>query len=145
MPDLFLTGYEKESIDTFIKKLSSVNIDTIIDVREIPLSRKAGFSKKSLEKKLFSNKIKYYHFSKLGSPKKIRHALRSGILDYLEFFQLYQKYVRNQKESIFESLDIIGNNKKIGILCFEKETELCHRTILAEILSKYKQMRVHQL
>ena len=64
MPSLFLTGYENETIEEFLKKLQSEGITTVIDVREIPLSRKYGFSKKQLIEQLDTLGIKYFHFPK---------------------------------------------------------------------------------
>lgn len=143
MPIIFSTGYENETIEEFINKLSFNNIESVIDIREIPLSRKFGFSKNILKDKLNDKGIGYYHFSSLGSPTEIRHELRNGDLDYLDFFKKYRKHVRRQDKDIDETLDIITRSKKISLLCFEKEPELCHRTILiSELLKMNHRMKI---
>ena len=42
---LYTFGYEGFDIDRFIARLKDVGIKTIVDVRQLPLSRKRGFSK----------------------------------------------------------------------------------------------------
>lgn len=43
--ELLTIGYEGRKIDEFIERLKEFNISRLIDVREIPFSRKPGFSK----------------------------------------------------------------------------------------------------
>jgi len=45
---VFTIGYEGLDIDAFMSLLAEHGIDTVVDVRELPLSRKPGFSKKAL-------------------------------------------------------------------------------------------------
>lgn len=135
MPKLYLTGYEKETIEEFLDKLEIAGITTVIDVREIPLSRKNGFSKANLQKLLTERGIIYYHFPELGSPSKIRGELKeSG--NYLKFFRAYRKHARNKLQSVRDVLNIIETKKHSVLLCFERDCELCHRTILASELLK---------
>lgn len=135
MPKLFLTGYEKETVEEFIDKLEKANITTIIDVREIPLSRKNGFSKINLQKTLEEKGVKYFHFPQLGSPSKIREDLKTSG-NYLKFFKEYRKYARSNLQAIRNVLNIIENKRHSALLCFERNCELCHRTILASELIK---------
>ena len=78
MKKLFLTGYEKETIEEFLDKLKKENITTVIDIRETPLSRKNGFSKNLLSKLLEKKGINYFHFQDLGSPKELRDKLKKA-------------------------------------------------------------------
>lgn len=135
MPKLYLTGYEKETIEKFLNKLEKSGITAVIDVREIPLSRKNGFSKVNLEKTLKERGIEYYHFPELGSPSKIRTELKATG-DYLEFFRAYRRHAKNKFVTVKNVLNIIQNKKHSALLCFEKDCDLCHRTILASELLK---------
>jgi len=135
MPHLFLTGYEKETIEEFIEKLKREHIDVVIDIREIPLSRKNGFSKNNLEKLLLSHGIRYFHYQELGSPSKIRSELRSTG-DYLKFFKEYRIYAKKKITTLKNVLNVIHAHKHSVLLCFEKDCELCHRTIVASELLK---------
>ena len=143
MPNLFLTGYENENIEEFLNKIKFSGITIVIDVRQIPLSRKYGFSKFQLKNSLEGLGIQYYHFSRLGSPSEIRHKLKNGESDYLEFFKKFRNYIIHNDTDFDETINIISRNKKTSLLCFEKETDLCHRTILAsEILKREKNIKV---
>jgi len=143
MKNLILTGYEKETIPEFLDKLKKEKITTLIDVREIPFSRKNGFSKEALKKKLLRNKIEYYHFPDLGSPNKLRNKLRKTN-DYLTFFKTYRKYIKGKKGSLLRLVKLVINNgKSSALLCFERHSDLCHRSIIAsEILKINKNIRI---
>ena len=82
---LFTIGYIGRTLDDFIDGLLSHGIECLIDTREIPISRKKGFSKSSLEAKLGRAGIAYRHFRLLGSPCLHRHRLRETG-DYDRFF-----------------------------------------------------------
>jgi len=58
---LYTIGYESKSIDNFISKLKNNDISILVDVREIPISRKNGFSKKLFSESLNKNGIGYIH------------------------------------------------------------------------------------
>lgn len=47
-PTLFTLGYEGLVIDAFIARLQAAQVKTVVDVRELPLSRKKGFSEISI-------------------------------------------------------------------------------------------------
>ena len=49
---LYTIGYEGRKIDEFVVNLKSSHVKMLIDVRELPLSRKKGFSKNKLKEKL---------------------------------------------------------------------------------------------
>jgi uncharacterized protein (DUF488 family) len=136
MPHLFLTGYEKENLEEFLDKLKREGITTVIDVREIPISRKNGFSRPILKSELAKRGIEYYHFPELGSPTKLRRALERNN-DYLGFFKSYRQYVNKKRESVAKLIKLVLNNgDNSTLLCFEKESDLCHRSILASEILK---------
>ena len=69
-------GYEGLDIDAFMSLLAENDIETVVDVREMPLSRKPGFSKKALEAALNLSGREYVHMVALGCPKPIRDRYR---------------------------------------------------------------------
>ena len=89
---LYTIGYESKSLDDLIYQLKNHNISTLVDVREIPISRKKGFSKTFFSEYLNKNGIEYIHFKKLGSPKNIRKELKQN-KDYISFFEKYVEYI----------------------------------------------------
>lgn len=133
---VYTIGYEGYTLEKFIKKLKDSNIQQLIDVREIALSRKNGFSKSALRTELNKNGIRYEHLNELGSPKEVRHQLYKD-LDYAKFFMEYKKHIKD--EDIMKNISIIeglAKRKKSVIMCFEKDYNICHRSIIAEELKR---------
>jgi len=141
---IYTTGYEGRTINDFINTLKENKVDMIFDIREIPISRKKGFSKSSLEIILKANNIKYVHFKKLGSPKQIRDRLRVEH-DYETLFNEYRKYLDTQEETIDILNTAISSHKdmRFCLMCFEKDPEMCHRSIVAEKISNSLQDAVN--
>ena len=53
-PTLFTLGYEGLTIKPFIARLQTAQMKTVVDVRELPLSRKKGFFKIGFLRRLVS-------------------------------------------------------------------------------------------
>lgn len=139
MKQLFLIGYEKESLTHFVNKLEKNKIKIVFDVRKIPVSRKNNFSKNTLKNKLSKKNIHYYSFTELGSPTVLRKMLRRTS-DYIDFFKSYRKYLLNQNDSLNELIELIINNENdSAILCYERHSDLCHRSIIASEILKMNQ------
>jgi uncharacterized protein (DUF488 family) len=56
---LLTIGYEGRTIEEFVGELLAGSVETLIDVRELPLSRKRGFSKRALSTELAAAGIEY--------------------------------------------------------------------------------------
>ena len=65
---LLTIGYTGYTLDGFTSALIDHGVECLLDIREIPLSRKTGFSKSALRNQLKSVGIDYCHFRLLGSP-----------------------------------------------------------------------------
>jgi uncharacterized protein (DUF488 family) len=133
--ELLTIGYEGRAIDEFVDRLKQFNITRLIDVREIPLSRKPGFSKTSLRERLEDENIEYVHVKALGSPSHIRNKLKTDS-DYDYFFKAYGKYLSQNMEVIKEVYQFISDGINC-IMCFERSPEKCHRTAVADKIKKY--------
>src|SRR5690606_21613376 len=81
MSIVYTIGYEGTDIDRFVATLKAVGVRRLADVRAVALSRKKGFSKKSLAARLEAEDIEYLHFQALGDPKPGREAARAGQYD----------------------------------------------------------------
>jgi uncharacterized protein (DUF488 family) len=132
---LVLTGYEHDDINSFVKKLEKNRVKFLIDVRELPLSRKKYFSKNGLTSKVEDKKIEYIHYGVLGSPRDIRRKLRNHEMSYADFFFNYRKHILENKGAIFEIAKLL-EERDICLMCYEEATEQCHRSILVDELQK---------
>ena len=69
---IFTFGYEGLALDVFLTRLKQAGVETIIDVRANPLSRKRGFSKRGLAAALQEVGI-----ARMGKPdQESRHQAR---------------------------------------------------------------------
>jgi len=127
---LFTVGYEGTKINTFIANLLTNNVDCILDVRELPLSRKPGFSKNDLSRRLNRAKIQYVHLADLGTPKPIRQKLKST-RDYSTFFKKMDAYLAGRKDAIQAAYEYAMNNT-CCLMCFERLAAQCHRKLVAK-------------
>ena len=131
---IFTIGYEKSTIDDFINRLADAEIEMLVDVRELPLSRKKGFSKNRLNAAVREAGIDYLHVKALGDPKSGREAARAGNHDlFVEIFTQHMEGVDAQT-ALTELADTI-KGKRVCLTCFERHHEGCHRKIVAERLS----------
>jgi uncharacterized protein (DUF488 family) len=145
MTTFFTIGYEGVEIGNWINKLKDNGVSLIIDVREKPISRKRGFSKKSLNYFLQDNGISYIHLSDLGSPTEIRNELYETN-NYPLFFKKYLSHLCKQVDAL--SLIVEKSiNKKTCLMCFERDPLKCHRSVITDyLLARYpEEMQVKHL
>ncbi|MCB9138103.1 MAG: DUF488 domain-containing protein [Caldilineaceae bacterium] len=129
-------GYEGLRLSEFIEMLSDAGIHTVIDVRELPLSRKKGFSKKALAKELAENNIEYVHMRRLGCPKSIRHDYRDD-KDWDRYTVRYMAYLNTQEDAMGELSEFVAYDKKCCLLCFEENAYECHRSLVTQSLKAF--------
>ena len=82
---LYTIGYEGRALDELIAILASHRIERVIDVRDLPLSRRRGFSKTPLGTALRGAGIDYVHVREAGNPYR-------PLKDKLPRAQLLAKY-----------------------------------------------------
>jgi uncharacterized protein (DUF488 family) len=128
---IFTIGYEEKTLNEFIGRLKRHNITTLIDVREVPASRKPGFSKNGLSDILRKNNIGYIHVKALGSPKSLRDKLHYN-KDYASFFDAYRAYIETRTDVVRELYEEIICRETSCLMCMERLPEYCHRKIVAE-------------
>ena len=126
-------GYERSDIDTFCEALLAAGIQQVIDVRELPLSRKRGFSKKIFAASLLNVGIAYVHLRSLGDPKPGREAARSG--RYTEFHKIFSRHMQTKDAQFgLKTAAALAKCKRSALLCFERQHTICHRAIVADAL-----------
>lgn len=142
--DVFFTvGYQGHDISSILRVLKENKIALIIDVRQNPVSRKAGFSGARLQAELERNGIKYAHYPCLGTPPHIRTQYqKSG--NAMPALKAYATYLRS-KETCLESLVAFASSKRFCLLCLERDPNLCHRGVIANKLVEMTQCRAIHL
>ncbi len=143
---LFTIGYEGISLEGYLNKLIINDIKILVDVRNNPLSMKYGFSKSQLIRFCNSVGIDYLHFPEVGIQSVLRQELNNQN-DYDQLFEDYcESNLKKTTNSQLKILDLLINNKRIALTCFEANICQCHRKHLAEAienLSNYKYQVKH--
>ncbi len=130
--NLFTIGYERRTPDELIDKLRKANIRRLVDIRELPLSRKRGFSKTALGNALTEVDIEYVHIRALGNPKPIREMYWKGMIE--QGAQLYRRHIRNGSRAAMVKLSKSLGNRRTCLMCVERESDVCHRAVLIDEL-----------
>lgn len=131
--NLHTIGYEGLDIDTFAQLIESNGVCRIIDVRELPISRKPGFSKSKLNDFLRSIGIEYVHIPSLGCPKAIRHDYREDN-NWKRYTTRYLFHMSSLDEDIEDLLKMVEQVQSC-LLCFEADHTHCHRSFVADQVS----------
>jgi uncharacterized protein (DUF488 family) len=129
---LLTIGYQGKPLDRLLTTLQEEGVDVLLDVRDVPWSRKPGFSKGQLSKALEAAGIRYRHVQELGTPAPLRRAFReSG--DWQTIAAEYREYLGGQTE-VLDQLVADHKEEKVCLLCFEADVNQCHRLAVAEAL-----------
>ncbi len=141
---LFTIGYEGSHIEDFVQTLLDAGVTTLLDVREVPISRKKGFSNTALRAALEANDVRYVHLRGLGDPKPGRLAARAG--DYDSFRKIFNRHMKTPPAQM--ELHVAGSLAReavVCLMCFERVHCECHRSIVAEHLVHVTGLTVHNL
>ena len=132
MKRLLTIGYEGANLEDFIQILLDAKTDLLLDVREIPISRRKGFSKTALKQALAEAGIEYRHEKQLGSPKQIRHRLRED-WNYKRFFGDFNRHLNRQTDLLEQLVEELTGN--VALMCYEKDHTTCHRSSVVDKLA----------
>lgn len=128
---LFTIGYEKLPQAALIERVKAAGVDMLVDVRQLPLSRRAGYSKRTLAASLAAQGIDYLHLPALGTPKEGRDANRRG--DWPTFWRIVERELATD-EARFDlgRLEALARTRPLCLLCLEADPHICHRSAVAD-------------
>jgi uncharacterized protein (DUF488 family) len=130
MSSIFTIGYQGASLDSLVNALVRNRIESVVDVRLTPLSRRAGFSRRVLENELRRRGIRYSHRPELGCPKEIRvRYSESG--DFGWYSRAYARLVLSRRQRQIAQLAREARQRRTCLLCVEHDANKCHRSLVA--------------
>jgi uncharacterized protein (DUF488 family) len=133
-PVLFTIGYEKALLPQVVGMLREAGVATLLDIRDRPISRRPGFSKRQLAAAVEEAGIAYLHLAALGTPPEGRLAGRRG--DMERFWSIVdEKLSRPEAEVDLRRAAAIAAAAPACLLCYEADWRHCHRRRVAEILA----------
>ena len=137
-------GYEGASLEDFLATLELAGIAQVIDIRDFPGSRRPGFSKNVLASALATKGIGYVHLKPLGDPKPGREAAREG--RYETFREIYRNHLAlpAAQTALRTAIETAQTNTSV-LMCYERDYEHCHRTIVATAMSKLSPFKIRNL
>ncbi len=137
-------GYEAATQANLIERLVQAGVKTLIDVRAVAASRRAGFSKTVLAASLHEAGIAYVHLRALGTPKAGREAARAGRI--AEMRDIFEGHLAEPAAQVqMAEAGRIAQESKSALLCYEAEACNCHRAIVADRLRAALGLQIENL
>jgi uncharacterized protein (DUF488 family) len=143
-PTLFTIGYEKALLKDVLATLTRAGVATLIDVRDRPISRRPGFSKRQLAAAIEDAGMRYVHLAALGTPPEGRLAGRRR--DWDQFWRIVEeKLACAEAELDLQRAAELAAAAPSCLLCYEADWHVCHRRRIAEILAQRHLFEVRHL
>jgi uncharacterized protein (DUF488 family) len=132
---LYTIGYEKTLLKDVVSTLAAARVATLIDVRDRPISRRPGFSKRQLSAAIEQAGMRYAHLQALGTPPEGRLAGRRR--EWERFWGIVEeKLARPEAELALREAAERAEAAPSCLLCYEADWQICHRRRVAEILAQ---------
>lgn len=128
---IYSIGYEGLDPGRFVDHLVSRQVTLVIDVRLNPISRKPGFSKKSLFTPLEAAGITYRHDAALGNPPENRDSFRTGDGDTGR--RRMRELLSNGSGPALQRLVGDVQARRVAVLCVERGPQRCHRQVVIDM------------
>lgn len=114
--------------------LPARGVDCVVDVRLKPWSRRPGFSKTKLAASLVAAGIDYVHAGGLGTPPDIRKLYLAGKPE--EGHRAFRQHLSNGAGGALEELIASIGDKRMALLCLERDARVCHRSVVARVVAE---------
>ncbi|HWK40897.1 MAG TPA: DUF488 domain-containing protein [Croceibacterium sp.] len=137
---IFTIGYQQATPDAVIAALRDAGVELLADVRARPLSRKPGFSKSALKAAVEEAGMEYRHFRDVGTPPEGREAARRG--DKATLKRVYEGQLELPEAlAAMAELRDLAMAKRTCLLCYCREADKCHRSLLiAALLADFQRV-----
>lgn len=132
---IWTVGHSTRSFEDFLALLRDFNIQTVVDVRSFPGSRRyPHFNKDTLQPLLATNSIGYDHLPDLGGRRKAvtdspnsawRHPAFRGYADHMQ---------TETFKAAFVMLEGLARGVNVAFMCSEGVWWRCHRSLISDLL-----------
>jgi len=132
---IWTVGHSTRSAEEFGRLLQSQRIETLVDVRSFPGSRRyPQFNKESLLEFLSQLGIKYVHAPALGGRRRSRPASHNTAWKNASF-RAYADHMESEEfEKGVASLLELASQGRTTVMCAESLWWRCHRSLIADYL-----------
>jgi uncharacterized protein (DUF488 family) len=135
---VFTIGHSTRPQEEFIAALKAAGVDTVVDVRRFPMSRRhPQFNREPLAAALKEAEIGYRHMPDLGgrrgtrsdgAPSRHRLWREAGFRNFADYAETLEF------RTAFAELKQIAETGQPAIMCAEAVWWRCHRRIIADYL-----------
>jgi len=136
--NIFTIGYAGKNARQFFTILQQANIKKVIDVRLYNTSQLAGFTKRQ-DIEYFLKTIvcaDYIHLPIMAPTKQLLNDYKKGVISWQEYEIEFRSIIAQrqiEKKIMFQDMN------KACFLCSEAKADKCHRRLVVEYLSKFRQ------
>jgi len=133
---LYTIGHSTRSIDELIAALRAHEIQTLVDIRAFPMSRRLPqFNRESLEKSLPEAGIRYLWMKALGGYRKKVLEDSPNIALRNDSFRNYADYMLTAEfEQAIAELVALAEHSRAAYMCAERVYFRCHRMLVSDWL-----------
>jgi uncharacterized protein (DUF488 family) len=133
---LYTIGHSTRALDEFIAVLQAHSIQTLVDIRSFPMSRRLPhFNREALEKTLPAAGISYLWLKELGGRRKKLRDDSPNVALRNDSFRNYADYMLTEdfQRGIAELIKLAGQSRTC-YMCAERVYFRCHRMLVSDWL-----------
>ena len=136
MATLYTIGHSTRPLDDLIEALHAHQIQTLVDIRAFPMSRRLPqFNRDSLEKTLPAADVRYVWMKALGGYRKKILEESPNIALRNESFRNYADYMLTPEfEQAMAELIALAASSRTTYMCAERLYFRCHRMLVSDWL-----------
>ena len=136
MATLYTIGHSTRSLEELIAALRAHQIETLVDIRTYPTSRRLPyFNRENLEKALPPAGIRYIWMKELGGRRKKVLEDSPNVALRNESFRNYADYMLTPEfERAVAELIEIAKHSRTAYMCAERVYFKCHRMLVSDWL-----------
>ncbi len=133
---LFTIGYQGRTLECYLNVLIQEAVTILCDVRKNAISRKYGFSKRTLARACEGVGIRYEHLPELGIESQQRKGLKTAS-DFEALFSAYERSILPNREAALDTIRAwLRSGDSVALTCFERDAGQCHRHCVAGALAQ---------
>ena len=145
MATLYTIGHSTRTLDELIEALRAHQIQTLVDIRAFPMSRRLPqFNREALEKSLPAAGIRYVWMKALGGYRKKTLEESPNIALRNDSFRNYADYMLSSEfEEAAAELVALAESSRTAYMCAERMYFQCHRMLVSDWLAAHGHEVLH--
>ena len=136
MATLYTFGHSTRSLAEFISALQAHSIETLVDIRSFPMSRRLPhFNRQALDESLGAAGIKYLWMKELGGRRKKTRDHSPHVALRNPSFRNYADYMLTPDfQRGISDLLALAQHSRTAYMCAERVYFRCHRMLVSDWL-----------